>query len=149
MATLIGTEHCPNIRALIDISLSEGALPDSTIKLDLYSGRAEDWVLEQDANALLYLPGAAQENATKAKRVQRAAQLYCAALLCPVIPNITRDDFEGNEGYTRKPMDYDARAQQLMAEANEEMLKLTETTPLDVTAVMPTMFTVAPGYRGR
>lgn len=146
---LIGSEHYPSIRALIDTSLSEGALPDSIIRMDLYAGRAEDWVIEQDANALLYLPNESQANTTKAKRVQRAAQLYCAALLCPVIPNVTREDFESNEGVTRKAMDYDARAQQLMSEANEEMLKLTETTPLDVANVLPTLFTVAPGYRGR
>lgn len=144
---ILDTENYPAVRAAIDISLSEKNLPDEIIALSIYQGAAENWVIDRDANAETYAPAGAAPSATKWARVQNAAIYKTAALICPAVPNITRDDFGPNESYTRKAMDFDKRAEELTDLASAELAAYLETDP--VTSQMPTFFTVGPGYRGR
>lgn len=134
------------VRAAIDISLSANDLPDKTIKLSIYQGTAENWVLARDSAAANYKEGGSTPDATKWARVQNATIYKLAALLCPVIPNIIRDDFGENESWQRKPMDYAGRAQELADLAAGELASYLETSP--TTAVLPTFFTLGCGRRG-
>lgn len=143
---LLSILEFPAIRAAIDISLSDGNLPDSVIKLSIYQGAAENWVLERDPNAANYAEGGSTPDAAKAAHVVNAAIYRTAALLCPVIPNITRDDFGADEGYTRQAMNYAKRADELTDLASAEIAAYLVAEP--TTTQMPPFFTVGQGYRG-
>ena len=138
---------CNAVRAAIDISLSDGSLPDAIIQMPIYQGAAEDWVLARDLNAASYVDTGAAPDATKASRVNRALIYKTASLLCPAIPAITRDQFGPDEGYTRAAADYAKRADELAGMASAQLDAYLEAAP--VTSALPTFITVAPGYRGR
>lgn len=144
---ILDIENYPAVRAAIDISISEKNLPDEVIALSIYQGAAERWVLDRDADAETYAPAGAAADAAKWARIQNAAIYRTAALICPAVPNITRDDFGPNESYTRKAMDYERRAEELTDLASAELASYLQADP--VTSQMPTFFTVGPGYRGR
>lgn len=144
---ILDSENYPAIRAAIDISLSERNLPDEIIALSIYQGTGERWVLDRDSDAESYAPAGAAPDATKWARVQNAAIYKVASLICPAVPNITRDDFGPDESYTRKAMDLDRRAEELGDMASAELAAYLETDP--VASQLPTFFTVGPGYRGR
>jgi hypothetical protein len=134
-----------DVRDAIDVSLDEGNLPNTTIKRDIYQGRAEDWALSRDGNADKYASGALADP-VKAKRVRRAVIYYLAALLCPVVPAIKRDQEGKDEEYERVPFDAKSRAAELFAMADGELDAYLEAQPQAVQ--LPTIFTLACGRRG-
>jgi hypothetical protein len=135
------------VRAAIDISLSGGSLPDDIIKMSIYQGAAENWVLARDPNAGNYKEGGSSPDAGKYSRVMNAVIYKTASLLCPAVPAITRDGLSSDEGYTRQALDTATRAQELADLATAELSAYLVAEP--TTAVLPPFMSVARGYRGR
>lgn len=144
--TILTSADWNEVRQQIDTSLDADDVPDATISMDTYQGRAEDWVIGRDANALNYLTGGSTPDATKAKRVRRAAIYYLAALLCAVVPAIKRDRFGQNDDFERVPFDASKRAADLFGMADGEMDAYLVSQPQAVQ--LPTVFALAPGRRG-
>jgi hypothetical protein len=150
MALLIAQDKlsfCDAVRAAIDISLSDGNIPDKVIELSIYQGAAENWVLARDPNAANYQEGGSAPDSAKYVRVKNALTYKTASLLCPAVPAITRDDFGADEGYSRAALDTAKRADELAELATAELNAYLESQP--VTASLPPFMAVAPGYRGR
>lgn len=129
----------PQIRAVLGTFIDTNILPDSTIALDIYAGRTDDWIEDTD-------PNYATRTGTALLRLTRAAILYCASLLCPIMPALTGENF-GDYQYSSQAVDWEARAQSLLSEANEEITDVTN--PTGTAIGRPTMFAVASGTRGR
>ncbi len=127
-----------SVRRALDVSLDEVLLPDGVIADPLYLDAAERWVLA-------VVPAAESLTGMDRARAVRAAVLYCAALIAPAVPSITAQNLEGSGGYTRKAMDWAARAAELRALAGVELAPLAPS----MAALRPTMFAVASGARGR
>ncbi len=127
------------VRKAIDTSLTGTELPDSTVALPVYQARAEADVLQQD-------PQAATRTGDAAQRVRRAAILYCAARLCPAVPQVVQETFgRGDHGYRLREWDPLLRAAQLRAEADAELAAYLEA---DGQLAIPTLFSVVGGRRG-
>lgn len=146
MPTILTSADFDEVRQQIDTSLDDSDVSNPTIGMDTYQGRAEDWVIGRDANALNYLIGGSSPNATKAKYVRRAAVYYLAALLCPVVPAIKRDKFGQGDDFERVPFNAEKRAAELFALADGAMDAYLEAQPQAVQ--LPTVFTLAQGRRG-
>lgn len=129
----------PAIRAAIDVSIDSVMLPDSIISLDIYQGRAESELGQLD-------PDYAERDGDDEIRVKRALVYLTAALLCKVVPQITRETI-ATLSTQRAQVDWNERASELRAMANDEVaLYVSEDAR---TVNIPTLFTTAPGYRGR
>lgn len=128
------------VRAALDLSLDARVLPDNVIALDIYLGAAERQILARD-------PQAPYRSDDDLIRVKNAITFLTAALIAPVVPQITNERL-GDQSYTRQPIDWAKRAEELRARAEHEILAVVE--PGQPTkAVMPRLFTVAHGRRGR
>jgi hypothetical protein len=129
--SLLETTSYPAVRAAIDVTLDANNLPDATIGLTIYKGRAEAWV-------------AARTSDTGAHAIA-AAIYYCAWLLFDAVPRLTSEQIVGG-GYQRQYTDPVHAKAALLAHAEQEIIEITATTDA---ALMPPFFTVAPGYRGQ
>lgn len=140
------SDFCRAVRAAIDISLTSDDLADEIVMMGIYYGQAETWALALDANAGSYGPEGTNPTPIRQAAVISALTLKTASLLCPAVPNITREDFGQNEAWVRQAMDYGKRAEELAGLASEAIVGYLETAP--VVAMLPTVFSVAPGRRG-
>lgn len=136
---LLTSANYPAIRSALDASLDSTILPDAVIAYDIYHRAAELEVLTRD-------PDAETRTGDDLTRVRTAAMLYCAAFLAPAIPMLTRE--EATEyAYTRQAVDWQKLAATLRARA--DALIEAVLTPDDITPLMPTMFVLGAGGRGR
>lgn len=130
------------IRKAIDITVTAAMLPDTVIGLSIFSGQAESWVDTQD-------PDWATRTGSAALAIRRAAIYRAAANLVPALPSLTREQM-GDASFTYATRDLAATVDDLNSKADSEIDLATGADPdpsnLDA---MPTMFVLAPGYRGR
>jgi len=140
VAILSSTDY-PAIRAAIDTELDSSTLSDSVIALNIYSGAADQDVYARD-------PDADTRTGEDGNRIKRAAVYFCAARLCPVVVRVTSINVNARDlNYARPVFDPDERAADLLQMAEEELEAIL--TPDEETPGRPTMFTYAPGTRGR
>lgn len=136
---LLSSADYPTVRAALDVKLTAATLADATIALPIYLGAAEAEIVRRD-------PLAASRTGAALQHVKNACVLLCAALLAPAMPSLTGEDI-GSYAYTRKAIDWPARAAELRLAAERELAAVL--TPATVTtASRPTMFAVAAGGRG-
>lgn len=136
---LLSSSDYPAIRAAIDIRLNSTLLPDSIIALDLYIGAGMRDVLAVDSVA-------ESRTGTELQHAKTAAILFTAARLIGALPKVTGEDF-GNYGYKLQATDWAVRAGELRSQASAELDAYLDAG--DAASDRPTVFSVAPGYRGR
>lgn len=136
---LLSSQDWPAVRAALDVTLDANALPDATIELDIYSGRA---MREVSAR----VDGAAALTGSDELKVVAAAVFLTAANLAPALPALTRGKAQYLE-WQRKEMDWHKRAADLRAMAESEISDLLE--PATAVSFRPTMFARAKGRRGQ
>lgn len=129
-----------NVRAAIDVSLAAQNLPNAVIELDIYKGRAIRTIQARD-------PDYATRTGAAAAHLNTAADLLTASKAVFVVPAVKAQTFAQNQGYTREALDPEVVSARLIAEAEDELNEVL--TPGDDPDVMPTMFTLACGRRGR
>lgn len=139
MAILIDDLMYPQVRAAIDISLTEKMLPDEVIAMDQFAGAAERQVRRLD-------PSADTRTEAELTRLRTAVVLYTAAFLVPSIPDITLEQVGGAFRYEREKTDLDKKIANLLSRAAAEVDAVLY--PSEDALGMPTMFTYAPGDRG-
>lgn len=145
---ILATTDYPAVRAVLDTSLTEANLPDATIGLTVYKAQAIQDVYDAYAAANNSDDPADEADADNQARITRAAIKYCAARLAPAVVRITSVSVATRDAtYSRQTFDPAERAAELRAEAAAELVPIL--TPSEETPAMPTMFTVARGYRGR
>lgn len=138
MAILTSADY-PAIRAALDTDLGTRELPDATIAMEIYHPAAEQDVIRR-------VPDAESKTGEDAKRVKRAAILFCAARLAGAVIRKTSLSIQTRDmNYSRPAYDAEKKAAELRALA-EEQIGLLEA---DDTPNLPTMFTVASGTRGK
>jgi hypothetical protein len=76
----------PEVRAQINVGLTAAQLPDDTIEMDAFVGRAEREVVATD-------PQAPSRTGAEAAAVRLASIYLTAALLVPAVPNIVRQQW--------------------------------------------------------
>lgn len=138
-ALFTGDSHA-QVRAALDLRLTPANLPDETIEQPIFIDEATEAVLVADPNAATYTEGS-----QALKRVRRATSYLVAALLCPVVPNLTQLQL-GDTRINWKEWDALARAAQLRGLAAAALALNTEPDGL---LPFGTSFTTAHGYRGR
>lgn len=131
----------PSVRQAVHVSMDTNLLPTATIELNIYSGAADQDVLELD-------PDAESRTGEDEKRVTRAAIFYCAARLCPVVDwflnlSTTARDLR----YSRQLSPAQQRANELRGMAVEEINEVL--TPGADAQSMPRTFTKVTGTRGK
>lgn len=139
MVDLLPSAAYPSVRAAIWIGLTDTTLPDATIALDIYAGAAVRDVLAVD-------PQAETRTGAPLAAAERAAVYFCAARMAEALPQTTEISKDGATIRRRLP-DLAARAAALRALASAALDSYLATTP--ATADIPTLFTTAPGTRGR
>lgn len=132
---IISGPQYPEVRAALDVTLTPGDLPDTTIQRGVFQGAAEDEITALDLTVPL-----------DDRRVVRATTLLTASLLAISLPRIISD---GAVGLTTK---YDQPTCIEMAGLlRDRAMKLL--VPLlpegGVIRRAPPFFGIAPGYRGR
>jgi hypothetical protein len=138
---ILTSDQYPAIRAALDVSLTAQQLPDATIAQDIFAGAAEGELLRR-------VPDAASKTGDDLKRVKRALVWLTAALLAHSVVRITSMSVQTRDlSYSRQTFDPEEKAAELRSRAEAEIAMLL--TPSEATPSRPTMFTVAPGYRGR
>lgn len=110
---LITIADYATVRAAIDVSLDAAALPDAVISLDLYAGAAQRAVRARD-------PQAESRTGDDLARVKLAAALWCAGLLAPALPAISRET-HGNDSYQRLTRDPALLGAELISRAEAEI----------------------------
>ena len=136
---LLSSADWPAVRAALDITLDANALPDATIALDIYSGRA---MREVEAR----IEGATALTGDDELKVTAAAVLLTAAKIAPAMPALTRGKAQYLE-YQREGMDWSKRSAELRAMAESEIAELLE--PTATVTFRPTMMARAQGRRGK
>lgn len=143
LTTLITESDYDTIRAAIDITIDANMLPDDTIALPIYAAAAVRQVIDRDEGAL------ARED-EELERVKNAAVLFCAALIAPAMTGKMVNSLSiqtRDLNFSRPPYNGEKRAAELRVLAEAEIAEVL--TPAEETHGRPTMFAVAPGYRGR
>jgi hypothetical protein len=135
---LLASSDWPAVRAALDITLDSVQLPDATIALDIYSGRA---MREIEAR----VTGATALTGDDELKVTAAAVFLTAANLAPAMPAIMRAESQ-HLAVQRKEMDWNKRAADLRQMAEDEIAGLLE--PDTTGPYRPTMFARAKGRRG-
>ena len=136
---LLSSADWPAVRAALDITLDANALPDATIALDIYSGRA---MREVEAR----VDGATALTGNDELQVTAAARFLTAAELAPAMPALARGKAQEWEEQ-RERMDWSKRSAELRAMAEAEIAELLE--PTATVTFRPTMFARAQGRRGK
>lgn len=141
MAVLLTPDDYPEIRAALDVSLSEAELPGTVIGRRIYAGAARDEVLAR------YPTAETETDQAVIERLKRAVVLLAAARLAPAIVRITSITItQGDRNWSRQTFDPEQRAAELRAMAEQELSALLE--PESAAPTMPIMFTLASGRRG-
>lgn len=135
---LLASSDWPAVRAALDVTLNSVQLPDATIALDIYSGRA---MREVEARVI----GATALTGDDELKVTAAAVFLTAAHLAPAMPAIMRAESQ-HLAVQRKEMDWNRRAADLRQMAEEEIAGLLE--PDTAGPYRPTLFGRARGRRG-
>lgn len=142
MAWTFDSTSYPAVLAVLDTKLTSADVPDTLLGQPIYKDAAIADVVE------LYPTALSATDAAITARLTRAAIYFCAARLAPAVVRITSLNVSTRDmSYSRQTFDPDKRAAELRALAQGEIAAITD--PDDATPNMPTMFTVAPGYRGR
>jgi hypothetical protein len=142
MAWTFTSASFPAVLAALDTKLTSADIPNSLLDQPIYKDAAIQDVIG------LYPTALAETVAANQARLTRAAIYFCAARLAPAAVRITSLNIQTRDlSYSRQVFDPDKRAADLRAMAQDEIAAITD--PDDETASMPTMFTVAAGYRGR
>lgn len=137
MTILTPATDYPAIRGALDMTLDENGLPDSLIASSIYEGAAEAEVLRRD-------PLAAGRTGAELVLIKAAIILLTAALLAPIIPPI--EGANTNQAvYGRRDKEVASQVASLRARADEAINAVLYPS----TAVLPTIFTVGEGTRGR
>lgn len=126
------------VRAALDITLTSVQLPDATIALDIFSGKAMREVEARVADATT-LTGDDEIAVTN------AAVFLTASFIAPSLPALTQGRGQ-NLQWQRKGVDWNQRARDLREQAEAEIAGLLEPSSAD--AYRPTMFARARGRRG-
>ena len=138
---LTSTEY-PAVLAALDTKLTDAHIPDTLLDQTIYKDAAIQDVTD------VYPAAASETDADNQTKITRAAIYFCAARLAPAAVRITSINVNTRDmSFSRKVFDPAERAAELRAMAQDELADIL--TPSDETPNMPTMFTVAPGYRGR
>lgn len=136
----------PEIRAALDPTLDASNLPDSVIDLDIYRGRAEEWVISRNPAAASY--AGAVDGYSRAMR--RAAVLATAAYLAVNPPQLLTETFGQKYSYRRAEVKTQDLAADLWAAANDQ---ITLSLPPDAATPnyggMRPFFVTATGRRGQ
>lgn len=135
---LLASDDWPAVRAALDITLDAAQLPDATIALDIYSGRA---MREIEAR----VTGATALTGDDELKVTAAAVFLTAAAIASALPSITSARSQHLQ-VQRKEVDWNKRAADLRQMAEEELAGLLE--PATTDAYRPTMMARARGRRG-
>lgn len=140
MADLFPTGSTEQVRNALDLRLTTSNLPDAIINQVIFKDEALEQLLAADPNALTYT-----DPSTAFSRAHRAMVYLVAALIAPVLPNLTRLEL-GDSVFAWEKWDGLARAAQLRALAQAAIALNTEADGL-----VPAMrqFETARGYRGR
>ena len=138
MAILTSADY-PTIRAAIEVTLSSEQLPDAVIAMPIYVEAAEAEIARRVPDAL------ESTDPVVIATLKRAAIYLTAALIAPAVPRLTSERY-GDQAYGREATDYQALAQALRNKVDDELATL---DPVAGTPVMPMMFTLASGRRGR
>lgn len=142
--TVLSSDNYPSIRAALDITMTADMLPDATIALDLYKGRADREIVTRIPTAeTLVTPDGDEEVSSDGQRVLLAAILLCASYIAPAIPAITAQTF-GAAIYERS-VDWNQRSADLKMQAETEIqtVILNQAVATTATTSRYTMFTVA------
>ena len=132
----------PAVLAALDAKLTSADIPNTFLDEPIYKDAAIQDVVD------LYSTALAETVAAIQARLTRAAIYFLAARLAPAVVRITSLSVTTRDlSYSRQTFDPEKRAADLRALAQEEIAAITD--PTDATPNMPTMFSVAPGYRGR
>lgn len=138
---LLTSEHYGQIRAALDVELTEQDLPDDVIGMSIYLEAANADVLNRD-------PDAETRTGDDRARVVRAAIYFCAARLAPAIVRVTSLSVVTRDlSYQRATFDPMQRAADLRALAEKELSELL--TPTATSYGRPVFFTRGPGDRGQ
>jgi endonuclease/exonuclease/phosphatase (EEP) superfamily protein YafD len=146
--TVLTPADYPQIRAAIDATLTPKTLPDSTIAMDIYSGRAEDWVQAHSpaAYAAYVDPPATPVDVA----LHRAAIFATAALIATAQPLLVTETFGGQYSYRRNERDPATLVGDLWTLANEQIGLAGGETPVPQSpGGGKPFFTLAYGGRGR
>jgi len=127
------------VRAALDTSLDQAALPDATIGLPIFLDAADLEIKRRD-------PQWASRSGDAATHLKNAAISMTAALLAPAVPAVASERL-GDYQYQRQAVDWTARAAELRQLAEQELNAYLETST--TTPDRPTMFAVASGTRGK
>lgn len=128
----------PELRSLIDTTLTSMELPDVVIEGDAYLGDAEREVVRFD-------PDAASRTGDEWKAVRLATMLFTAARLLPALPRIVSETTLSST-YRLQPINVAERVSELRQRA--EAALLTYIDPDSPLAIGSVFVTVA-GCRGR
>jgi hypothetical protein len=144
MAAILAATDFPEVRAALDVSLDITNLPDDVIALDIYLGRATEWVISRNAAAAAYV--GAVDAASRA--IRRACILATAALVAPSLPWLSQETYENQHSYKRQEVDLGSLVADLWSQANDQ---IEASLPVDERAVSgggKPFFTTAKGRRG-
>lgn len=128
-----------NVRAAILISLTARALPDETIKLDIFAGAAIAEVKRRD-------PQWESRSEDDLAALNRAADYITASKLVKSVPVITAIRNETGAGVQQAAYDPDKREAELLGMAESELSSVIGDG--SATSSMPVMFGLASGRRG-
>lgn len=145
MVQIIAVADFPEVRAALDVSLDITNLPDSVIALDIYRGRATDWVISRNPAAASWSGSVDAPSIA----IRRACILATAALLAPSLPWLIQETFEHQVSYKRQETDLQMLVSDLWSQANAQIdLSLPDDGVVTTGGGKP-FFTVARGRRGQ
>jgi hypothetical protein len=144
MVDILTASDFPEIRATLDVSLDITNLPDAVIALDIYLGRATEWVMSRNPAAETYT-GAVDATS---RAIRRACVLATAALIAPSLPWLTQETYENQIGYKRVAVDLNSLVADLWSQASAQMDLSLPTDDAPVYGGKP-FFTTAKGRRGQ
>lgn len=130
----------PQIRELVEPGLKPAGLPDSTIEMDVYLGRAESWALKS-------VPDPEPLSDADTARLHRAVIYYTASLLVRWRPAVTRQQ-DNNTAEYRQAVDRQQQAGLLLAQAEAELATITVILPPATDTTIPSLFRTVPSGRG-
>lgn len=139
MAVTIESGDCADVRSLIDINLTEDALPSSVILRPIYAGEAVTYVTSKFAT--IAQPSEA--------RLKIAALYYCAYLLVTNITQLKQERLSGGE-QTYQTYNPEMKAMELRRKADEIILEVRATDVDDFYRPhLPPFFTLASAGKNR
>lgn len=141
MALITPAEY-PEIRAVLDTSLTSTQVPDAMIEYSIYLGRAEREIIGMYPSAQTVVTAGTDTAAIAV--IKRATIYLVAALLAPAIPRLLKEHL-GIYNYTRKMQELDEQVDYLRGMVESELSTIVDIAFSDI---IPTLFTVARGNRG-